>query len=526
MLISSGYARRALAGANIGRCRATTVTSELPKQGLFASWRPTMTRSPLLLLPLALVLALVPGLSRGAPAPSGNSALSPLGGEADLTGTIARFEWLHLRTDELELQHQRLRRHAAAAASAARHAPDAETAEPDLQVSFAAFGRTFHLSLRPAPGVFMPNADFVVHDANGARRIDIDPSRFYSGHLCAGPGAHRRDVVDSSFVHAVVSSSGGFMAAIHADDDVYYVTPTEHVRQQQRDDEVPVSNVIYRLSDVVVRNSSGICALSPANPALGAIEQFQETLHLTMDHALRAARRQQGHSSAADEEPLSRARRGFFPTSKVCTLTLVADHTFYDQYKGSTDCEACSFEKMVFFTTEARAIFQATNFNGVTGVDFAIAGAETFTSASASNYFLKDTAVPGEVLNILQTFARYGATKNYDGVCLGFLFTRRNFNNGVLGLAFLADQNNAGGICQDKLNFSPWATSGANTNVGLLTVINNGQIVADAVSSLTMAHELGHNFGSPHDPEGVCQPGETAGGQVRARAHTHEREVE
>ena len=293
-------------------------------------------------------------------------------------------------------------------------------------------------------------------------------------------------------------NNGELHGGIHQrDGEVYVIAASRHYFGHG----TTFNSVIYRASDVKLNSSDAWCGLTAPDTrraesfndddVVGHEEQrhrrsanvnvksrtgqtyaqsMQELVKQAHDAARNAAHSKAKTLSDHEEVPLKRQRRALYPTDKVCTLALVADHTFYDHYRTGTpngDCEVCAFNEMVILINAVNAIYEVTDFNGVTDHRFSIASALTLTNASDPNYPFASEGVPGDVLAILQQYAVYGAQNDYNNVCLGHLFTRRDFANGVLGLAFLADSVNAGGICQNALSFSPWATQGANTNVGL-----------------------------------------------------------
>jgi hypothetical protein len=72
-------------------------------------------------------------------------------------------------------------------------------------------------------------------------------------------------------------------------------------------------------------------------------------------------------------------------------------------------------------------------------------------------------------------------------------FTEEDYN-GTLGLAWTGDLKNAGGVCEKNGHYRGSLKS---LNTGIVTLLNYGKHVPPAVSHVTLAHEIGHNFGSP-----------------------------
>lgn len=72
---------------------------------------------------------------------------------------------------------------------------------------------------------------------------------------------------------------------------------------------------------------------------------------------------------------------------------------------------------------------------------------------------------------------------NWNDYCVSYLFSHRDYNEGVLGLAYIK------GLCN--------RFDGTNTrNTGIVTTKNAGRTVPSMTSVIVFIHELGHNFGS------------------------------
>lgn len=122
---------------------------------------------------------------------------------------------------------------------------------------------------------------------------------------------------------------------------------------------------------------------------------------------------------------------------------------------------------------------------------------------SSWNYF----QVSGEI-NLLTfefltkiSFHSCSTEEDYDAFCLAYMFTYRDFEMGTLGLAWTGDLKNAGGVCEKNGHYRGSLKS---LNTGIVTLLNYGKHVPPAVSHVTLAHEIGHNFGSPVNKTEIC----------------------
>ena len=200
-------------------------------------------------------------------------------------------------------------------------------------------------------------------------------------------------------------------------------------------------NLIYRLSDLLVDPGSLACGLEAGPGGLVSATAAVKALAAELD------------------TPTMMAALG--PTHRV-TLAPVADVEFASRYGANADSEIV-----------ARLNIVDGIFSEQVGIDIAATTPTVFRSASGSYPFTADdaTTLLGQVSDYrLDHHGPFGLTH---------LFTGKSLGSSLVGIAW------QGAAC------FPRESAGLSTSAGLSAL----------TSALVAAHEIGHNFGAPHDAE-------------------------
>ncbi|XP_041458780.1 disintegrin and metalloproteinase domain-containing protein 10-like [Lytechinus variegatus] len=377
---------------------------------------------------------------------------------------ILHYEGLNYDTAHVNIQHRRVAR--------------STDIQQRVEIKFNAHGRDFHLRLKRDVSTF--SKEFRVVTSQGEIPMPFQDAPMYIGELV--------DEIDT-YCHGTVRE-GKFEGRIQIPQSQEYYSVEPSSRYLEGAD---FHSVIYKDEDVVQAETKddglGSCGVK------GEIKK-------RMDEKLKNLR----HSEAdVHDVPYRKKRQTINEDEQTCSLFIQADHTFYERH-GSVSAVVTQIGQHV---QAANAIYGNTDFGDYRNISFSVERLRVWTpeDIGRTSYLFGNNYIG------VEKFLDLASTGNFNAYCLAYTFANRDFANGVLGLAWIASSSRLsnGGICDKQ------ASNGQTLNTGIVTTNNYESNVPPLVSHLTFAHEIGHSFGSQHDP-GVpgdaCVPGGALGNYI------------
>ena len=325
-----------------------------------------------------------------------------------------------------------------------------------FEIEFAVRGKPLKVKLRPDRSIF--TSDAKIQSASG-KPIDFDEENLVEGTVVGDMRSHVFGALNN----------GVFQGKISTGEDEYYVDPLELYGVGKHSN---YHSVIYSSKDV---DFDGVNRMPGKRPDIA-------------DKIIKPASRQ----------AVKRSRRATTPEEikdNHCVLSIYADSYFVKLFDNKPS------NAIFQITQQVRAVkaiyernFNSSKYYAPKGLSFRVKKLVVYDPKTDAEDPLWKAVAPNNIgidtlLDIFST-----SPFSHRDICEAFLFTDRDFEGGILGLAWIGEPNKAGGICDME------RAVGNNKmkiyNTGVVTMRLYGRFTPPKVSEVTFAHELGHGFGS------------------------------
>lgn len=323
--------------------------------------------------------------------------------------------------------------------------------------SFSAFGKFHQLNLRPDREIFTADAKILSGDG---KPIPFDRNSVVRGKVEGHP---------YSDVYGVIDKRDGFHGKILRGSENYYVDPSSWYFDEKQD----FPSVIYKDEDLEYDHD--FADIKQRAPSVKVPERIRRSL----------AKEDRTRSRRQTQQELEKS---------ACTLSLYADNFFTKLYGGKTKAIFQLVKQVqaaqIIYTNQ----FNSTDYFSPYGITFRVKTIVAFNDSDPVPNNLPSQVKDSNVG--IDTLLDLFSSIDHSGVCEAFLFTNRDFEGGILGLAWIGDPKGsaAGGICDNFVDYGGGKIRSYNT--GVVTMKLYGRFTPPRVSEITFAHELGHGFGS------------------------------
>jgi hypothetical protein len=324
-----------------------------------------------------------------------------------------------------------------------------------------------HLNLKPAQHLFTEDATIQV---NG-KTEPLSAVGLYTGKI---------DQLETfNHVHLKIEADGTVQGIIVDGGDAYHIDPVaDHFDSPQDFD-----HVVYREADMVF--------IKPTHK-----------VDRTLAHSSPRDRRQL-LEEGDDDDPTAKVRADKYQKDyNTCHMALWADKSFVDQFGGSNEAvvkmlQRFSITQEVYATTDITLKLPSTGQSHTLRPKLKIQNLIVDGQANMAKYTTATSYL--EAFSERADGSSPETVRDWSRVCLAHAFTNQDYD-GTLGLAWTAypdSANHNGGICQSQ--YRDGKGKDVSLNTGFSTSLNFGSQQPELQTTLVFVHEVGHNFGSPHD---------------------------